>query len=139
MKFWNRHLLLFILAVIAWTLIFRLALSHGIANENALIVWGSAIAYFFALFFTGRYIASSYYEEYLGQDYGLIWHTATYIFAILTGAIWIQFGFPAAYESMSDIYTMAAGWGAGLFIHFLIFVLSKPKTIKGLSNDDIFE
>lgn len=139
MKIWNQHLALYIFVVIIITLIFRILLSYGISSHSMLLSIGVSIGYFFILFFTARYIARNYYHEYLGQDYGLIWHVATYIFAILLGWLWVKYGARAVSESIVDIYRLVIGWGFGLAAHFLVYLFAKPKTIKGISESDLFE
>ena len=139
MHFFNKHLFYFILAVIAYSFIFRFALSYGITKESHLLTWGAAVIYFFALFFTAREIGKAYYTEYLGNDLGFTWHAVTFVFATLVGYVWLKYGQPATYESLSDLWRMTTGWGIGLMVHFIIFLFGRTKNIKGISKDEIFD
>ena len=139
MKALTKNLLLFALFFFAGAVLFRYGLSYFLENRMFGQVWVIAVAYFFYNISIGWYFGKKDYEDLPLYDVGFRFHLATYVIFNLVSKLWFVFGYHAAIENIKTVHNMALYWGIGVVIHFMLFLISRKQSIKGIHKSDIFE
>jgi len=129
----------FAAVAICLTIAFRFFLSYGIDNKIALLVNLNAIVYGLLMFGAGWYFGKKEAEYLPVSDIGFRFHLATYIIYNLISQTWFVAGFNSVYEKQSLVHMTMIIWGGFLLLHFIVFLLTRKNTIKGLHKNDIFE
>lgn len=127
----------FALSALCLTFLFRFALNLSISAENILLIKLSSIAYFAAMFACGWHIGKRECAEYDIFDIGFRFHLVTYLLCIGIGYTAYYIGWYT--EPLSTMKYTAICWGIGLLIHFIIFLITGKKAIKGYLKEEIFE
>lgn len=121
------------------TIAFRFGLSNSLNNESFSTVWIIAASYGILIFITG-WIFGKKDQEFLPlYDIGFRFHLITYIICNLTAEIWHFLNLNSKYESLNSVHLTALYWGFGLIIHYVIFLVTRKHSIKGIKKSEIFD
>lgn len=119
------------------TVIFRLVLSLCANVENEIIIPLCAIAYCGLMFFIGWHFGKKDVIENEINDIGFRWHFTTYL--LCNGVNIVSYYVGLNTESLKTIGFTALFWGIAIFVHFVFFIVTQRKSIKGYDKDEIFE
>ena len=72
-------------------------------------------------------------------DAGFRWNLTTWIVWGLASEAWFLLGFHSHCESIRVLHITLLIWSGFLLIHFVVFLILRRKTIKGIHKTDIFE
>ena len=72
-------------------------------------------------------------------DIGFRFHFVTYLLFNIVAELWYHFGYPSQLESIKSIHQTAIFWGIGLFVHFIVYLIVRNRTISGIERSEIFE
>jgi hypothetical protein len=72
-------------------------------------------------------------------DIGFRFHLATYIICNLIAEGWYLIGLQSDFEKIRIIHLTVLFWGIALFIHFVIYIITRKNVIKGIKKSEIFE
>lgn len=139
MKTITKYLLRFVLVASIFTIVFRFFLSYGIENKSDVIMSISAVLYGVSMFCIGWYFGWKDGSYLPILDIGFRFHLATYIVHNTISILWIIFGLGAKYEKLNSVIYVGLYWGVFLFLHFIVYILARKNSIKGLNKEDIFE
>lgn len=139
MKMITKNLLLFSFFMGLGAVIFRYLMSAFLSESAFESVWVLAAVYFFYNFLIGWYYGKKDYESLPLYDVGFRFHTATFFIFNFVSFLWFFSGAHSVNESVDQLYYMALFWGIGLAVHFILYMLARKKTIKGLNKEELFD
>ncbi|MFN3952320.1 MAG: hypothetical protein ACK4KT_07965 [Thermaurantimonas sp.] len=139
MKMITKNLLLFSFFMGLGAVIFRYLMSAFLSESAFESVWVLAAVYFLYNFLIGWYYGKKDYESLPLYDVGFRFHTATFFIFNFVSFLWFFSGAHSVYESVDQLYYMALFWGIGLAVHFILYMLARKKTIKGLNKEELFD
>jgi len=134
-KFITPSLLKFAVSVAALTIIFRLFLDYGVDIQSKIIISLSAIIYFIVMLALGFYFGYKDGQFLPIYDVGFRFHLTTYIVFISISELWYFLGF----REENSIHKTALIWVIFLFLHFLLFLIMRKKSFKGLHKEELFD
>lgn len=131
MRFFNRYILLFTAIISVWTVLFYAMLMFLLKEQAYLWVIIVSIAYGLGMFFAGRLVGRhDHFNGYFGFNY----HFVTYVVCI--AAAWIA---QEAFGHVSGALSMTLTWGIGLFVHFIIWMVWRKRSLRGFDKNELFE
>lgn len=131
MRFFNRYVLMFTAVISVWTALFYASLMYLLRTEAYVWVAVICVAYGLGMFFAGRTFGRrDPYNGYFGFNY----HFMTYV--VCNAAAWITQEY---FNHVSGALSMTLTWGIGIFIHFIVWVRLRKKSLKGFDKDELFE
>ena len=139
MKAITKNLVLFSIALIILTVLFRFALSTMLQNKLFTSVWILAALYGIIIFIIGWVFGKKDKQTLPLYDIGFRFHLATYLICNLIAEIWYFVGLQSDYEKIKSVHLTVIFWGIGLLIHFIIYLITRKNAIKGIKKSEIFE
>jgi hypothetical protein len=139
MKSITSNLLQFAFFFALGSILFRFGLSWSINNHAALMMWIFAILYFIFNFSIAWYFGKKDYLSIPINDVGLRFHLVTYVAFNSIWELCSLLGLKSRVEKATIAHEIALIWGILLFFHFILYMLTRKNTIKGLNKSDIFE
>lgn len=139
MKALNYNLMKFTVLLILLTLAFRFLLSMMLQNQTfggaGILAFGYGVLVFIIGWVFGR-------RDRLHlplYDIGFRFHLVTYLVCNLIAEIWYLLGMQSDFESIRSVHLTVIIWGIVLLIHFLIYIVTRAKVIKGIKKSELFE
>ena len=139
MKTVTKNLLAFSIGLVVLTIAFRFSLSTMLQNRLFGSVWIVATIYGVLVFIIGWIFGKKDKMNLPLYDIGFRFHLATYIICNLIAEVWFLIGLQSEYENIRTIHLTVVYWGIGLLIHFIIYLFTRKKTIKGIKKSESFE
>ena len=139
MKIITRNLLLFASLLFIYTILFRYGLSSLLTAEKFGWVMIIAIIYGAIIFATAWLTGRRDGKENFLFDAGFRWNLTTGIVWGLASEAWFLLGFHSAYESIRVVHITLLIWSGFIILHFILFLILRRKTIRGVHKTDIFE
>jgi hypothetical protein len=139
MKFFSKQLGLFAALFAVYTIAFRYLLSNSLQNEQYKIVWVYAVLYGLVIFITAWNLGKADGMKKIFFDAGLRFHVTNYLIFGIISELWFLLGFNSDKESVAVVHYTLIFWGIGLILHFVIFLLLRRNTIRGIQRSDIFD
>lgn len=139
MKTITKNLALFSVVLIVLTILFRYTLSNSLQNQHFNIVWVIAVLYGLIVFILGWIFGKRDNESLPLYDIGFRFHVATYLICNIIAELWYLLGLHSDYEKFKHIHLTVIFWGVVLFVHFIIYLITRKNAIKGLKKSEIFE
>jgi len=139
MKIISRNLLIYALLLLIYSLLFRFGLSALLTAERWAWVVLISVAYGAAIFFTAWTTGKRDGMNNFLFDAGFRWNLTTFIIWGLASEAWFLLGWHSAHESIRVVHITLLIWSGFLFLHFILFLILRRRTIKGVHKSDIFE
>ena len=139
MKIISKQLSLFAILFAGYTIAFRYLLSNSLQNEQYKIVWLWAVLYFMAIFITAWNLGKADGMNKIFFDAGLRFHVTDYLIFGIVSELWFILGFNSDKESINTVHYTMIFWGFGVILHFVIFLMLRKNTIRGIQRSDIFD
>ncbi len=139
MKIITRNLLLFALLLFIYTLLFRFGLGALLTAEKFGLVAIIAVLYGGLIFVTAWMTGRNDGRENFLFDAGFRWNLCTFVVWGITSEAWFLLGLNSAYETIRIVHITLLIWSGFLVLHFILFLILKRRTIKGVHKTDIFE
>lgn len=139
MKIVSRNLLLYALLIFAYTLLFRFGLSNLLTAEKWIWVMVISILYGTVITATAWTLGRRDGKDTFLFDAGFRWSLTTFIFWGIASEAWFLLELHSDHESIRIVHITLLIWSGFLVLHFILFLLLRRKTIKGVQKSDIFE
>ena len=139
MKIISRNLLLYALLLLIYTFLFRFGLSSLLTAERWVWVVLISCAYGAAIFFTAWTTGKRDGMNNFLFDAGFRWNLSTFIVWGAASEAWFLLGLHSLHESIRIVHITLLIWSGFLFLHFILFLILRRRTIKGVHKSDIFE
>ena len=139
MKLFTINLLKFSIVALLLTVAFRFVLSFSLEKGSPLPVIVTAVLYAVGMFTSGWIFGKKDYIELPLFDIGFRFHLMTYLICNGIGELYFLAGLQSSYEKVSSVHTTAWIWGLFFLIYFIIYVISRTKSILGIDKYDIFD
>ena len=139
MKIITRNLLLFALLLFIYTLLFRFGLGALLTAEKYGLVAIISILYGGIIFVTAWMTGRRDGRENFLFDAGFRWNMTTFVVWGVASEAWFLLGLHSAYENIRVVHITLLIWSGFLLLHFLLFLILRKRTIKGVHKTDIFE
>jgi hypothetical protein len=139
MKIITRNLLLFAILLLVYTVLFRYGLSKLLTAEKWIWVMVIAVLYGAIIFITAWMTGRNDGKENFLFDAGFRWNLTTWIVWGAASEAWFLLGFHSAYETIRVVHITLLIWSGFLILHFILFLILRRRTIKGIHKADIFE
>jgi hypothetical protein len=139
MKIISRNLLLFALLLFLYTLAFRFGLGKLLVAEKWFWVIFISIAYSLLIFFTAWTTGKRDGMNNFLFDAGFRWNLCTFLVWGATSEAWFLLGLHSSYESIRIVHISLFIWSGFLLLHFILFLILRRRTIKGVHKSDIFD
>ena len=139
MKIITRNLLLFALLLFIYTILFRFGLRTLLNAEKYFWVMAISVIYGAMIFFTAWTTGKRDGKENFLFDAGFRWNLTTFIVWGIASETWFLLGLHADTESIRVVHISLLIWSGFLILHFILFLILRRKTIKGVHKTDIFE
>lgn len=135
MRFLNKYVILYIAILLMTVSLYFVTINHFIISGQYNYVSIASIAYA-VIIFAGAFLINKkdIYEGYYGFNY----HFFTYVICNGLPLVLIQAG-EIDIRFQQTIYTTMATWGIGLFIHFIVFMVLRRRSLKGFDKKEIFD
>jgi hypothetical protein len=101
--------------------------------------WVIAVIYGILIFATAWHLAKNDYDSHLFSDIGFRLHLLTYLVCNIIAETWFLLDLQSSHESIWTVHLTAIFWGIGLMIHFVLFLIARKNTIRGIDKSEIFE
>lgn len=139
MKIISKNLLLFASLLFVYSVLFRFGLSSLLKAEKYIWVIIIAVLYGAIIFGTAWMTGRRDGIENFRFDAGFRWGLTTYIVWGAVSEAWFLLGFHSAKESIRAVHITLLIWGGFLILHFILFLILRKRTIKGVHKSNIFE
>lgn len=139
MKIITRNLLAFATLLLIYSIIFRFGLSTLLTAEKWIWVMVIAVIYGAMIFVTAWMTGRRDGKENFLFDAGFRWNLTTFIVWGTASEAWFLLGFHSAHESIRVVHITLLIWSGFLILHFILFLILRRRTIKGIHKSDIFE
>jgi len=139
MKIISRNLLLFAFLLLVYTLLFRFGLGALLTAELWTWVIIISVLYGAMIFFTAWTTGKRDGMENFLFDAGFRWNLTTFVVWGIASEAWFLLGLHSAYESIRVVHITLLIWSGFLLLHFILFLILRRRTIKGVHKTDIFE
>ncbi len=139
MKIISRNLLLYALLLLIYSVLFRFGLSTLLTAEKWLWVVLISVAYGAAIFFTAWTTGKRDGINNFLFDAGFRWNLTTFLVWGAASEAWFLLGLHSAHETIRVVHITLLIWSGFLFLHFILFLILRRRTIKGVHKSDIFE
>lgn len=121
------------------TVLLRLFLTIGIEKHSGVILYTTAVLYAVSMFCAGYFFGRKDSSSLPIYDVGFRFHATTYLVFNIISELWFILGFNSSYERIQSVHTMAIIWGVIVLTHFIIYLMTRRRTIDNLSKTDLFE
>jgi len=139
MKIISRNLLLFALLLFIYSVLFRFGLSTLLTAERWVWVVLISVAYGASIFVTAWMTGKRDGMNNFLFDAGFRWNLTTFIVWGAVSEAWFLLGLHSRYESIRIVHITLLIWSGFLILHFILFLILRRRTIKGVHKSDIFE
>jgi hypothetical protein len=139
MKIFSRNLLLFAFLLLVYTLLFRFGLGSLLTAEKYGLVAIISVLYGAIIFVTAWTTGRRDGKENFLFDAGFRWNMTTYVVWGVASEAWFLLGLQSKHESIRVVHITLLIWGVFLLLHFILFLILRRRTIKGVHKMDIFE
>ena len=139
MKIITRNLLAFASLLLIYTVLFRFGLSSLLTAEKWLWVMIISVIYGSMIFVTAWMTGRRDGKENFLFDAGFRWSLTTFIVWGAASEAWFLLGFHSTHESIRVVHITLLIWSGFLVLHFILFLILRRRTIKGIHKTDIFE
>ena len=139
MKIITRNLLLFAFLLLVYTVLFRYGLSKLLTAEKWIWVMVIAVLYGAIIFITAWVTGRNDGKDNFLFDAGFRWNLTTWIVWGAASEAWFLLGFHSAHETIRVVHITLLIWSGFLILHFILFLILRRRTIKGIHKTDIFE
>ena len=139
MKIITRNLLAFATLLLLYTVLFRFGLSSLLTAEKWIWVMVISVIYGAMIFVTAWMTGRRDGKENFLFDAGFRWNLTTFIVWGTASEAWFLLGFHSAHESIRVVHITLLIWSGFLILHFILFLILRRRTIKGIHKSDIFE
>ena len=139
MKIISRNLLLFAFLLLVYTLLFRFGLGRLLTTEKWFWVIIIAVLYGAMIFVTAWMTGKRDGMENFLFDAGFRWNLTTFVVWGAASEAWFLLDLHSAYESIRIVHITLLIWSGFLLLHFILFLILRRRTIKGVHKTDIFE
>jgi hypothetical protein len=139
MKIISRNLLLYALLLFVYTLLFRFGLGALLTAEKWFWVILISFLYGGMIFVTAWTSGKREGMENFLFDAGFRWNLTTFVVWGIASEAWFLLGLHSAHESIRVVHISLVIWSGFLLLHFLLFLILRRRTIKGVHKTDIFE
>jgi len=139
MKIITRNLLLFAGLLLAYTLLFRFGLSSLLTAEKWAWVVILSVFYGGIIFITAWMTGRNDGRENFLFDAGFRWNLTTFIVWGVASEAWFLLDLQSVHEPIRIVHITLIIWSIFLLLHFILFMILRRRTIKGVHKTDIFE
>jgi hypothetical protein len=139
MRFFTKNLLFFAIGLCFWTILFRFGLSYTIEEQLGWWILTISLLYGLGCFLLGWLFGRRDRAELPLYDIGFRFNFMTFLICSLVGELWFVFDFNATHEPVKTVHITTLWWGVGIFVHFIFYLISRKRTIKGLDTKELFE
>lgn len=139
MKIISRNLLLFAFLLLVYTVLFRYGLGQLLTTEKWLWVIIIAVLYGVMIFFTAWTTGKRDGMENFLFDAGFRWNLTTFVVWGGASEAWFLLDLNSSYENIRIVHITLLIWSGFLLLHFILFLILRRRTIKGVHKTDIFE
>jgi len=139
MKIISKNLLLFAALIFVYTVLFRYGLGSMLAAENYGWVIALSIIYGCLMGFTGWFTGYREGRQNFLFDAGFRWNLCTFLVFGSVSLAWVHIPIKPWSGSAQSVHITLLIWSFFLFLHFLLFLILRRRTIKGVHKSDIFE
>jgi hypothetical protein len=139
MKIISRNLLAFATLLLIYTVLFRFGLNRLLTAEKWIWVMVISVIYGAMIFVTAWMTGRRDGKENFLFDAGFRWNLTTFIVWGAASEAWFLLGLHSAYESIRVVHITLLTWSGFLILHFMLFLILRRRTIKGIHKTDIFE
>ena len=139
MKIISRNLLLFAFLLLVYTLLFRFGLGSLLTAEKYGLVAIISVLYGGFIFVTAWMTGRRDGRENFLFDAGFRWNMTTFVVWGVASEAWFLLGLHSAYETIRVVHITLLIWSGFLLLHFILFLILRRRTIKGVHKTDIFE
>jgi hypothetical protein len=139
MKILSLNQLRFAAAFFVLTLFIQAAITILLNAEKFALVWIPIPFYIIIVFIAGWYLGRKDNEILPLAVTGFKFHLITYLVANGISLAKHQLGLASIYESINSVYLTIILWGLGLLLHYILFLIVRKGSIKGISKSEIFE
>jgi len=139
MKIISKNLLLFAFLLLAYTLLFRFGLGSLLTAEKYGFVAIISLLYGGIIFVTGWMTGRRDGRESFLFDAGFRWNLTTFLVWGLASEAWFLLGLHSVHETIRVVHITLLIWSGFLVLHFILFLILRRRTIKGVHKSDIFE
>ncbi len=134
MNFINRYVMLYAALATIYAVVFYKCLNYLIESKQYSYIAILAIAYALIIFVSALYIGRK--DIYTGYN-GFNYHLLTYM---MCNAVPIIL---ASVDRIDKIFIDSTlqvmfFWGIGLLLHFVIHIMQRRKSIRGMDKDEVF-
>lgn len=139
MKIISKNLLLFAFLLLAYTLLFRFGLGSLLTAEKYGFVAIISLLYGGIIFVTAWMTGRRDGRENFLFDAGFRWNLTTFLVWGLASEAWFLLGLHSVHETIRVVHITLLIWSGFLVLHFILFLILRRRTIKGVHKSDIFE
>jgi len=139
MKYITLNQILFAGVITLLTILFRYVLSYYLSIEEFSLIWLIAVLYGIVLFTSGWVFGKRDYESLPISDVGFRFHLTTYLVCNGIAELWFLFNLQSKGEDIKIVHLTALFWGILLALHFILYILFRKHTIKGIDKTEIFD
>ena len=139
MKIISRNLLLFAFLLLVYTLLFRFGLGSLLTAEKYGFVAIISLLYGGIIFVTAWMTGRRDGRENFLFDAGFRWNLTTFLVWGLASEAWFLLGLHSVHETIRVVHITLLIWSGFLVLHFILFLILRRRTIKGVHKSDIFE
>lgn len=138
MKTINKYFVWFALLFTIYTVLFRYFLSNSLNKHEFSLLWLYAIVYGILIIVTSWYLGKADGIKNFLFNSGFRFHFTSYVIWGVVSELWFVLGFSSKYESVSTVHLTLLFWGLGVLLHFIISLILRKNTIKGIHKSDVF-
>ena len=139
MKIVSRNLLIFALLLFIYTVLFRFGLGSLLTAEKWAWVLVISVAYGAMIFVTAWMTGKRDGMNNFLFDAGFRWNLTTFIVWGAASEAWFLLGLHSAQENIRVVHITLLIWSGFLILHFILFLILRKRTIKGVHKTNIFE
>lgn len=139
MKIISRNLLLYALLLFIYTVLFRFGLSSLLTAEKWIWVICISVAYGAIIFVTAWMTGKRDGMNNFLFDAGFRWNLTTFIVWGIASEAWFLLGFHSVHEAIRIVHITLLIWSGFLILHFILFLILRKRTIKGVHRTNIFD
>lgn len=139
MKFLSLNQFRFTVAFFVLTIFIQAAITILLNAQEFRIVWIPIPFYVILVFMAGWYLGGKDNEILPLAVTGFKFHLITYVIGNGISLFKHLFGLASIYENIVSVYLTILFWGLGLLLHYIIFLIVRKNSIKGISKSEIFE
>lgn len=135
----KKNLVLFGAGVLVLTTAMRFGISRLLDVRQFGLVWGVVAVYAVGVFLLGWVLGRREHKVLPLRSIGLRFHVITYLVCNGVAVLWFQAGLQSMFEKAVTVHRTVLFWGIGLLLHVALFLLTRKKSIRGISRDELFE